>query len=211
MTKFKPAVSALFLCATALFWAAPMSGGTIAVGIGTVTSGVDNSTYNTGFAFTTSIGFTVTGFDVYDAGGDGLLNSHDVGIFDSVGTLLVSATIPAGTVATLNGVYRSVTISPFALAAGSYVLSELSVTSFDPGVVNVTSVTPIAGLTVGATDLVLKPSPAALTKPTTLSGFGQQFFTGNFEVSDVPEPATLSLAGIALIGGLLLRRFRRAT
>lgn len=44
---------------------------------------------------------TVSALGFHDEGGNGLLTSHEVGIYDLSQTLLGSVTIPAGTGATL--------------------------------------------------------------------------------------------------------------
>ncbi len=54
----------------------------------------------------------VTQLGVFDANGDGLANSHAVGIWTANGTLLASTTIPAGTAAPLVDGYRYMPIAP---------------------------------------------------------------------------------------------------
>ena len=56
--------------------------------------------------------FAITQLGVFDDGGDGLVNSHQIGLWSPEGTLLASATIPAGTEAPLIDGYRYVPISP---------------------------------------------------------------------------------------------------
>ena len=60
----------------------------------------------------------ITQLGVFDAGGDGLVNSHQVGLWRAgniTGTLLGSATVPAGTDAPLINGYRWVSIDPVLL------------------------------------------------------------------------------------------------
>jgi hypothetical protein len=61
----------------------------------------------------------ITQLGVFDAGGDGLVNAHEVGLWRQIdnltGVLLTSVTVPAGTAAPLNGGYRWVPISPVAI------------------------------------------------------------------------------------------------
>lgn len=53
----------------------------------------------------------------YDEGADGLGEAHEVGIFDlATEKLVVSATIPAGTVASASGGFRYVCIPPTTLS-----------------------------------------------------------------------------------------------
>lgn len=54
----------------------------------------------------------------YDHLGDGLGSNHPIGLWDSSGTLLVDATIPAGSGSVLDGGYRYVDIAPIELQAG---------------------------------------------------------------------------------------------
>ena len=54
----------------------------------------------------------ITALGVYDYGGDGLTNSHAVGIWSNDGTLLASTVIPAGTAAPLIDGYRYSSITP---------------------------------------------------------------------------------------------------
>ncbi len=65
----------------------------------------------------------VTALGVGDSGGAALAVSHDVGIFAvSNQTLLLSATVPAGSDATLLDGFRYVNVSPTVLPAGDYVI-----------------------------------------------------------------------------------------
>ena len=70
-----------------------------------------------GWEFSTNSAITVTSLGFFDDLQDGLLQSHEVGIF-SAGTLLASAIIPAGTGATLINQFRWVAIAPLGLSAG---------------------------------------------------------------------------------------------
>jgi hypothetical protein len=59
-----------------------------------------------GWTFTLTGTLTVTDLGWFDFGGNGLAASHDVGIWASDGTLLVSATVPSGTTGGLIGAFR---------------------------------------------------------------------------------------------------------
>lgn len=70
-----------------------------------------------------STDITVTTLGLFDAGGDGLVEAHEIGIWTNAGVLLASTTIPAGTTGTLNAGYRYVPIPPLVLTSGqSYVI-----------------------------------------------------------------------------------------
>ena len=62
----------------------------------------------------------VTQLGVFDYGGDGLVNSHAVGIWAANGTLLASTTIPAGTIAPLVDGYRYMPITPVLIPPGAF-------------------------------------------------------------------------------------------
>ncbi len=66
----------------------------------------------------------VTQLGVFDSGGDGLANSHTIGIWAANGTLLASTTIPAGTVAPLVDGYRYMPITPVLISPGAYPIAS---------------------------------------------------------------------------------------
>jgi len=68
--------------------------------------------------FTPTTDFRVTSLGFFDYLQDGLGESHELGIFDASGTLLVSALLPSGTASPLEGSFRYVDITPLILNAG---------------------------------------------------------------------------------------------
>ena len=78
-----------------------------------------------GYSFSVNGSAVVSALGVYDSGFDGLVNAHDTGIFDSAGTLLVSTTIPSGSVAPLIDKFRYVSITPLLLSSGTYTIGHL--------------------------------------------------------------------------------------
>jgi len=88
----------------AMDFAAPSSPGT-------------DASYSVGFEFDTLQPITVTALGMYDDGANGFAESHDVGIFNSSGTLLASTTVFSTN--PLIGYFRYQPITPLNLPAGS--------------------------------------------------------------------------------------------
>lgn len=175
--------------------------------ITTVAPSVD-ATY--GWAFTALANSSITALGVFDALQDGLQSSHAVGLWDSSGTLLGSATVAAGTGNTLMGFFRIASIAPVTLIAGTnYVVGAFyGINDGDLlGSGSATGLTfdPAIGYTVNAagvgTSLMfpnLRNIPAG--QP------GASIYGGNMVVS-VPEPGSLILllTGLVLIAMIGLR------
>ncbi|PYK29980.1 MAG: hypothetical protein DME57_08420 [Verrucomicrobia bacterium] len=158
-----------------------------------------------GWSFTLSSTISVTDLGYFDFGGNGLNEAHDVGIWTSTGTLMVSATVPAGTAGTLVGDFRYVLVSPTLLAPGDYVIGGFeSGSSGDPVEVQASTITTASMITY---DGSRSTAGAALTFPSgDASANGNSYFGPNFEFTAVPEPTTI---GLLLFGGLGLCRFAR--
>lgn len=156
-----------------------------------------------GFAFDTSIAFTVTHLAFYDFGGDGLGASHEVGLWDPSGTLLVSAVVGSGTSAPLSedGLWRMVDIEDFVIpAASGYVVAASFTANSDhqfsnaPGTIN--GITYVGGRGINN-------NTSVLTYPT--STFSVGYGGGGLAVA-VPEPSVTLLAVAGMLG--LIRRRR---
>ncbi len=79
-----------------------------------------------GWEFTVNDTAQVWALGIWDSFGDGLAGAHDVGLLKSDGTLLASATVPAGTSAALVGDARVQFVAPVTLQPGEhYVLVAL--------------------------------------------------------------------------------------
>jgi hypothetical protein len=165
-----------------------------------------------GWQFTTSQAINVTALGFWDAGGDGLINAHDIGIFDASSTLLVSGTVPPGTTAPLEtDDFRYLTLaSSFLLEPGTY---RIGATYFEGAVASdhaAKLVGPVAapGITYDGSYFVVG---AGLIDPISLSANVDGIFGPNFQFTgvSVPEPSSLVLGGMAVLMGLGLAWQRR--
>ena len=151
----------------------------------------------------------VTGLGIWDQGQDGLNGSHVVGIWNSDGNLVSSATVSAGTAAPLSGEFRIQSLStPFILSAGSsYTIGALfqgddnchgpqaGPSTIAPQIMNVEGRFDSSGVFTEP-NFVLQPGDPAYLGP-------------NFEFNTVPEPQTWSLLLVTGIGLVLGRRYAR--
>jgi len=109
-------------CAALCMWAAEAQGN---ASTGLVNSGfipgpgVGVNAYATvGWEFVPVCDVRVTGLGFFDLDLDGLNTSHEVGIWDENGQLLVSGIVPGGTAGDLMGEYRYVSVTPTLLQEG---------------------------------------------------------------------------------------------
>ena len=164
-----------------------------------------------GYQFTTSQALTVVQLGFYDDYGNGLAESHAVGLYSfTTGTLLTSATVTPSD--PLSGVFRFTPISPLTIGPGSY--SLMSVQGFvDNYTHDPNSITIDPNITFGQ-NLVLYGSNGVLGFSTfsesspilTYGWFGPNMVTQ----LAAPEPPTyLILAGIGVMTLLLGRRHRK--
>ncbi len=72
-----------------------------------------------GWSFTVSAPIVVEQLGFWDSSQDGLATSHGVGLWRGDGTLLTSATVPAGTGGTLVGTFRWVPVAEVELSPGT--------------------------------------------------------------------------------------------
>jgi hypothetical protein len=85
-----------------------------------------------GFAFTVNAPVTVSALGYFDFLSDGFATPHDVGIYDSSGTLLTQALLSPGTVNQLIGNFRYMDIAPISLAPGTYTMAATNDGPADP-------------------------------------------------------------------------------
>jgi hypothetical protein len=165
-----------------------------------------------GYVFTPTTNIEVTSLGFFDYSGTGLGESHEVGIFNSSGTLLTSTTIPAGTGGTLEDRFRYIGITPLELYAGqTYTAAALLTTATDDivGYANVSgiSVNPAISLPSFPARYIFT-STAVLTLPTQTALASADMYIGpNFQL--VPLPPSVWLLGSGLLGLAGLRRLRK--
>lgn len=127
---------------------------------------------------------TVRALGVYDEDQNGLAEAHPVGIYDyATKVLLASATVPAGTAATLTGDFRYAPITPVVLNANAqYVIQSYRATSADRITYNVTNQTVTAGITFemtmfqNASNGLVFPTLTLPTKTPGIYAPGFKFF-----------------------------------
>jgi PEP-CTERM motif len=167
------------------------------------------------FKLTTTVLVTELGY--FDTLSDGLISAHDVGLWTLDGTLLASTTIAAGLSGTAVpaaaglGAFRFNTIGAVVLTPGDYVLGAS--TRFGDGDFYVVRATPtmapgslysasVFGAVPGAGGALTYPG---FVTPDTLMGGNLRFVA----VSSAPEPGTLALVALGIVGGVVARRRRK--
>ena len=184
---------------------------------GGLTSNVDA---NLGWQFQVTAPITVSHLGYFDREADGLIGSHQVGLWLNDGTLLAQTTVQAGTASAIigptndpggsrEGAFRYEPIAPVTLLPGTdYVIAGKitaaadapffsTAATFDP------QVQFINGRFGGSPTFGF---PTALFSNT--GGYFGPNFAGNVDAI-IPEPATASL-GLLSVVGLMLRRRRVA-
>ena len=179
-------------------------------------SQLGNGPFTLGWEFDVTGTITVTGLAVYHDNGVGLLENHDVGIWDSAGNLIVSATVVPGDPCIadqlgfqtwcLVGVNASIGPGTYTIGA---VWNNLLDNMIFPGTLGGEGIANVDGPNV----FMIQNAYIAggvLTDPINTTGNSDSYFGPNFTYSatpPVPEPGTLVLLGSGLLGAVgVIRR-----
>ncbi len=147
---------------------------------------------------------------------NGLMDAHELGIWDSSDTLLVDVTVPAGTSGTLIDGYRYIDIGPITLTAGdtyfiaAFYPAKFSTSAPQDHVLANSSQTYDGVEFLNSVQTLLGPG-IPFGFPNQNAGVNQGVFGPNFQFTTItatPEPSTVCAAGAAmlLLAGMLRRR-----
>lgn len=177
----------------------------------TGSSGTNNN-QSVGWQFNVTSTITITGLGWYDDGGNGLATGHTVGIWNPAGALITSVFVPAGTVAALDGQFRTIFFAPIVLNVGSgYIVGgENFVTNPERLAFNVSQT---LDPRIAYVDATFSALGSGFVRPTQFSTATTGFYGPSFSIAGssaaIPEPATIMLLGTGLVGTVAAIRKRR--
>jgi hypothetical protein len=166
-----------------------------------------------GWEFTVSQAIDVVSLGLYDAGGDGLVNSHQIGLWSSSSTLLASTTIASGTSATLGfDSFRYVTLAnSLRLDPGTFRIGAFYVDGDGDQIAQNAAPVGAAGFVTFVDSRLSGPSFGDPTTPSAVVGgaFGPNFqFRAATTVVPEPSSVVLLLTGAGVLALVGRRRMR---
>lgn len=200
----------LLVSLSALLSSAVLAGSIPAITISNTTGqSLSNPPFTLGWQFTTNQQISVTNLGIFDDSLDGLADSYQVGIWNSSGTLLGTATVLSGRADPLVNQFRYAAVSggPITLAAGqTYEIGALYSDGGD-GLIFPDGATGFSSAPFITFDKSSYFIGGTLNYPTLTSGSSPSHFGPNFEaVAATPEPSSLILFGTSILGLVPFRR-----
>ena len=194
---------AAFVCLPATANAVPIVTNVSGGAIGTIGGGPADL----GWEFSVNRQLLVTALGFWDpSAATPLRGNHEVGIWDLGGNLLADGTVLTNSPFT--GAFRYATVSPVLLNAGQTYRIAAFLAQNDADLFQFGSVTIGANPAITVVHGVSSFGGQGFVFPTAVFG-GNGIFGPNFQANVVPEPATLTLLGLGLIGYAAARRAHR--
>lgn len=172
-----------------------------------------SSSFTRGWGFSTNTAINISSIGWFDFGNDGLATSHQVGIWNTSGELLMSGNVAAGTLDPLLAGFRysSALTGTTMLMAGTYVVAGLSSSADDTW-----RYVDSSDVTMGSAITFLgdrTSNTEVFEYAGSQQGFDVGYFGANFQydvANAVPEPSTLPLSaiGLAALGAAAYSRRR---